>query len=146
MIPIYSGRVQTRWFLLIVIGVPWTLLIGWLLPRPEAATLTDAYTVLLLGVLVVGVLGFAWDALYIALQQLRWEKDWPTLFGLLTAIPEAITTYAGLFLVTQALGLEIDTAAFVIQFFTMWLLMWAFASGPMRVLFIRWRFNGGRLR
>lgn len=146
MTPVYAGRVQTRWFLLIVIGVPWTLLIGWLLPRPASATLGDAYAVLLLGILVVGVLGFAWDAAYIGLQQFRWEKDWPTLLGLLTGIPESITTYLGLVLVTRALGLEVDPIAFIIQFSTMWVLIWLFASGPMRVLFIRWRFSGGRLR
>ena len=145
MTPVYAGRVQTRLFLLAAIGLPWTLLIGWLLPRPPTATLGQAYLVLILGIVVVAVLGLAWDGVYIWLQQYRWEKDWPTLFGLLTAFPEALTTYIGLRVLTSWLGLEVDTVAFLLQFFTMWLLMWIFANGPMRVPFIRWRFNGGRV-
>lgn len=145
MTPVFAGRVQTRLFLLAFIGIPWTLLIGWLLPRPDGASIADVYQVLFLGLLVVAVIGIGWDALYIALQQYRWEKDWPTLFGLLTGIPEGITTYLGVVLIAGALGLQVDTIAFVIQFSTMWVLIWLFASGPMRVLFIRWRFTGGRL-
>ena len=145
MPPVYAGRVQTRLFLLLVVGVPWTILIGWMLPRPDGASVTDVYQVLFLGLLVVAVLGLAWDWVYIALQQYRWEKDWPTLFGLLSGIPEALTTYIGVVLLAGLLGLQVDTIAFVIQFSTMWILIWAFASGPMRVVFIRWRFQGGRL-
>ncbi len=145
MTPVLAGRIQTRLFLLAVIGVPWTLLIGWLLPRPDGASLTDVYQVLFLGIVVVAVVGIGWDALYIALQQYRWEKDWPTLFGLLTGIPEGITTYLGVVLLAHLLGLQVDTIAFLIQFTTMWILIWLFASGPMRVVFIRWRYTGGRI-
>jgi hypothetical protein len=35
--------------------------------------------------------------------------------------------------------------AFLIHFGVVWLAVWLFANGPMRVLFIRWRFHGGRL-
>lgn len=145
MTPTYIGRVQTRITLLLLIGLPWTLLIGWLLPRPAGVSVGSAYLVLLLALVVVGVVGLGWDAVYIALQQYRWEKDWPTLFGLLTGIPEAITTYIVLRLLGALLNFQVDLAAFLLQFTTMWILMWIFANGPMRVVFIRWRFNGGKL-
>jgi hypothetical protein len=146
MTPVYAGRVQTRLFLLAAIGVPWTLLIGWMLPRPDGASVIGVYTVLFLGLVVVALGGLGWDWVYIALQQYRWDKDWPTLLGLLAGIPEAITTYIGLLLLTRLLGLQMDTLAFIIQFSTMWLLIWLCVNGPMRVVFIRWRFSGGRLR
>ena len=34
------------------------------------------------------VLGIIWELIYHVIQQFRWEKDWPTLFGLITAINE----------------------------------------------------------
>lgn len=141
MTPTLAGRIQTRIFLLVVIGVPWTLLIGWALPRPEGATVGDAYRVLLAAVAVVIVVGILWELVYHGLQQYRWERDWPTLFGLVTIVNEGITTY----LVLRLLGFDVDVAAFLIQFITLWLLVWLAANGPMRVVFIRWRFRGGRI-
>ena len=35
-----------------------------------------------------------WEFVYHLLQQFRWEKDWPTLFGLLVGIPEGLLAYA----------------------------------------------------
>ena len=145
MIPVFSGRVQTRFFLLSTVGLPWTLLIGWLLPRPAGASVLQAYGVLLLSLVIVGVVGIAWDFVYIALQQYRWEKDWPTLFALLTGIPECITTYLVLRLLGFLFGFSVDTAAFLILFTTMWVLMWLVAVGPIKVFLPRWRYNGGRI-
>lgn len=141
MTPTLAGRIQTRIFLLVVIGVPWTLLIGWALPRPPGATVGDAYRVLLAAVAVVIVVGILWELVYHGIQQYRWERDWPTLFGLVTIVNEGITTY----LVLRLLGFDVDVAAFLIQFITLWLLVWLAANGPMRVVFIRWRFRGGRI-
>jgi len=141
MTPTLVGRIQTRVFLVLVIGVPWTLLIGPVLPRPPGASLGDAYVVLLGAVVLVAALGIGWELLYHALQQLRWEKDWPTLFGLITGVPEGLVTYG----VLRGLGADVDGTAFVIQFTTLWLLVWLAANGPMRVVFIHWRYRGGRL-
>jgi hypothetical protein len=49
----------------------------------------DTFAILL----VVGVAGVAWEVLYHALQQFRWEKDWPTGLGLLTGINEGIVAW-----------------------------------------------------
>ncbi|MDP9075097.1 MAG: hypothetical protein M3N98_13230 [Actinomycetota bacterium] len=147
MVPTLNGRIQTRVFLLLVIGIPWTLVITPFLPRKPGGSLGGLYetTFFVLGtVLLVGV--FLWEPLYHGLMQFRWEKDWPICFSLLVAIPEGLLAYA----IVRAIGPKptppaAGPLAFVIHFSTLWLLVWLAAIGPMRVPFPRWRFRGGRL-
>lgn len=148
MTPTLLGRIQTRIFLLVVLGVPWTLVLGPILPRPEGASLGDAYQVLFLALALVALIGVVWELVYHGLQQLRWEKDWPTLFGLLTGINEGIVVYLVLRLMSDQgwpFEFELDTVAFVVDFAVIWVSVWLAANGPMRVVFLRWRFRGGRI-
>ena len=95
--------------------------------------------------LVVLVLGVLWEFVYHGIQQFRWEKDWPTLFGLLTGIPEGLLVW---FLFAGGAIPWVDSLpgpAFAIHFASTWLIVWLVANGPMRVPFIHWRINGGRL-
>ena len=96
--------------------------------------------------LTVLVLGIGWELVYHFLQQFRWEKDWPTLFGLVTAINEGIVVWL---LVRNGsvpgLPFPVPTGVFLVQFLTTWILVWLIANGPMRVPFVHWRFRGGRL-
>ena len=39
---------------------------------------------------VVAVLGVVWELIYHVIQQFRWEKDWPTLFGFITCVNEGL--------------------------------------------------------
>jgi hypothetical protein len=140
MLPTLMGRIQTRIFVLAVVGGLVTLLITPVLP--EQPSYHDTFLVLA-SVIVVGV---GWEFVYHGLMQFRWEKDWPTLFGFLTAINEGVLIW----LLLQAdLVPGIDTtppfSAFVILFIAVWLTTWIWVNGPMRVPFIRWRFRGGRL-
>ena len=138
MTPTLSGRIQTRIFLLLLVGVPWTVLITPLLPR-GSATLAEAYRTTFTALGFVLVLGAVlWEPLYHLLQQFRWEKDWPILFSLLTVVNEAILVWA-------VLPADPPRAAFVVQIVSTWVLVWLVAIGPMRVLLIRWRFRGGRV-
>jgi hypothetical protein len=79
-------------------------------------------------------------------MQWRWEKDWPTQFGLLTAINEGIV----LWLVLRA-GLVPNadpsppTSTWLTHFLTTWAVIFLFLNGPMKVFFVKWRFQGGRL-
>ena len=41
----------------------------------------------------VTVLGLGWEFVYHFLMQFRWEKDWPSMFGLLTAVPEGLLVW-----------------------------------------------------
>jgi hypothetical protein len=79
VVPTLTGRIQTRIFLLAVVGGLITLIIVPILPG--SAPLGDKYRDGFLVLLSVAVIGVLWELLYHLLMQWRWEKDWPTLFG-----------------------------------------------------------------
>ncbi|WP_412541859.1 hypothetical protein R8Z50_04725 [Longispora sp. K20-0274] len=139
MVPILSGRIQTRLFLLALVGGLVTALITPLLPGDPGYRAT--FTVLA----AVALLGVCWEVLYHGLMQFRWEKDWPTLFGLLTVVPEGALAWLllRLDLVPGVRGATF--AGFAVHFGVVWLVVWLVANGPMRVPFLRWRFRGGRI-
>jgi hypothetical protein len=144
VVPTLNGRIQTRFFLLAIVGGVITLIIVPLLPGN--APLGDKYRDGFLVLASVAVVGIAWELLYHFLMQWRWEKDWPTLFGLVEGVPEGALIW---FLLREGAvpGIvgKVGTEAFLIQFILVWLGVWVVANGPMRVPFIRWRFRGGRL-
>ena len=144
MVPTLNGRIQTRIFLLAVVGGLITLIIVPVLPGN--APLGDKYRNGFLVLASVAVLGVLWELLYTLLMQWRWEKDWPTLFGLVEGIPEGVLIWI-LLSVGAIPGIvgKVSGADFLIQFILVWLGVWLVANGPMRVPFIRWRFHGGRL-
>jgi hypothetical protein len=143
MVPTLWGRIQTRLALLATVGLVVTAVVTPLLPAKGPLGGRYATTYLLLA--TVAVLGVAWEFVYHLLMQFRWEKDWPTLFGLLTLAPEGALVW---FLAERGFvpGLTAPSfAAFSIHIVVTWLSVWLFANGPMRVPFPRWRFHGGRL-
>ena len=138
MTPTLMGRVQSRLIIVLLVGLPWTLLLGPFLPAGEAA-LSDVYSMIFRAVFIVAIIGAVlWEPVYHFIQQYRWEKDWPTGLGLITALPEGIVVYL-------LLGDNVPTAAFLWHFITTWLLIWFVLNGPIRVLLPRWRFRGGRI-
>jgi hypothetical protein len=145
VIPTLSGRIQTRIFVLALIGSLATLVVSLVLPSAPAS-LSDTYKATFSVLIAVAVLGIAWELVYHALMQFRWEKDWPTLFGLVTAINEGALVW---FLIKADVipGVSKDLAfsTFLVDFAVVWLATFLFVNGPMRVPFIRWRHNGGRL-
>ncbi|BCB75569.1 hypothetical protein GCM10022251_28170 [Phytohabitans flavus] len=138
MVPVLSGRIQTRLVLLLIVGSAVTAVVTPLVVAGYRTTFA-----VLAGVAVLGV---GWELLYHLLMQFRWEKDWPSLFGLLTAVPEGLLLWL---LLDAGLVPTVDTApplaAYAIHFTAVWLAVWLVANGPMRVPFLRWRFRGGRL-
>lgn len=142
MVPTLYGRIQTRIVLLVVVGGIWTLIITPFLPTGES--LSQSYRTTFLVLLTVLVLGVAWEFLYHGLQQFRWEKDWPTFFGLLTMINEGLLVWL-LIRGGSVPGVgDVPLNAFLIQFITTWLVVWLVANGPVQIFFSRWRFRGGR--
>ena len=141
--PTFAGRVQTRVFVLVLMGSLSTLAITPLLglPAPLGASYGATFGVLA-AVLVVGL---GWECVYHLLQQFRWEKDWPTLFGLLTGVNEGFAIWW----IVSAGALPgvhpVPLPAFIVDFSVVWLASWLFANGPMRVVFPWWRFRGGEL-
>jgi hypothetical protein len=113
---------------------------------PVDGPLSQRYQATYIVLASVAVLGVGWELVYHLVMQWRWEKDWPTLFGLITLVPEGILVWAlGSRDRLPGLPGPVPTAAFVIHFLVVWLAVWLFANGPMRVPFIHWRFRGGRL-
>ncbi|MBA9007074.1 hypothetical protein [Thermomonospora cellulosilytica] len=146
MVPTLFGRIQTRLFLLATVGLVVTALIVPVLPGTGGAGLADLYQTGLVVLASVAVLGVVWEFVYHFLMQFRWEKDWPTMFGLLTLINEGLLLWALLELdAVPGIAVSPPAAAFWTHFLVVWLVVWLVANGPMRVPFIRWRFRGGRL-
>lgn len=141
MTPTLVGRIQTRIVILVTVGALWTLLITPVLPGID--DVGEGYRVTFTALAIVLVVGLLWELLYHWLQQFRWEKDWPTLFGLLTGVNEGIVTW---FILVALLGdaASVTLAQFLIHFTTTWVAVFLFLNGPMRVVNIRWRFRGGR--
>ena len=142
MTPTLKGRLQTRWIMVWTIGLAWTLFIGPLLPL--AGPRFTVYHTGITALVLVSVVGTAWEFLYHGLQQLRWDKDWPTALGLFLGVTEGFAVYQ---LLQRGLPWEtfaVTPGPFVWQFGTVWLSIWVFTNGPIRVLFPRWRFAGGQ--
>ncbi len=137
----YFGRVQTRLFTVFTIGLLWTLVLTPFLSLPAGekykVTLTTLGWVALLGVVV-------WEPIWHLLQQFRWEKDWPAMYLLLQAVPEAVLVRVVLDR-TLTTAAPVGTGTFALHFATTWLAIYFFVQGPMRVPFLRWRFRGGRI-
>lgn len=145
MLPTLWGRIQTRVVLLAIVGGLVTLIITPVLPLDAGlgGRYRIAYTVLA----TVAVVGIGWEMLYHLVMQWRWEKDWPTLFGLVTLVPEGLLVW-GLLLAGVVPGISglsgRDSLAYWMLFLLVWLAVWIFVNGPMRVFSIHWRFRGGR--
>lgn len=144
MIPTLAGRLQTRVFVLATVGAALTGLIVPVLPGtsgPLGATYKAAFLMLL----AVMVAGLGWELVYHLLMQFRWDKDWPTLFGLVTAVPEGLVMWllldAGL---VPGVG-DVAASTFFTMFAFVWAGQWLFVNGPMRVVSVQWRLRGGRL-
>ena len=145
MVPTLLGRIQTRLFLLATVGVIITLLVVPVLPGPSGP-LGDRYAGGFLVLVAVGVLGIVWELIYHFLMQFRWEKDWPTFFGLITAVNEGVLVWLLLELeAVPGIDRPVPFSAFLLQFVTTWLVVWSTVNGPMRVPFVHWRFRGGRI-
>ena len=141
MTPTLVGRIQSRLFLLFTVGLLWTFVVVPVLPR-FGAPLGEVYGITITAIILTAVLGIGWELLYHLIQQYRWEKDWPILFGLLTGFNEGVVVYALLIaLFTPAPRFP----TFFVHFVTTWVLVWLVAVGPFRLFLLRWRFRGGRI-
>jgi hypothetical protein len=135
------GRLQTRLVLLSSIGLLWTFAISALLPRPDDVAVRVAFQITLVSSIAMTLQSFVSELIYHLLQQLRWEKDWPPLLGLLAGALEAIPVW----LTVRALGVMADGCEllFFLHFATTWLVVWLISLGPLSIVQPRWRFEGG---
>ena len=144
MILSLRGRLETRWFLAAAVALPWTLLLALLLrPGDDSTAVVVRSTAATVG--LMALLGTAWELAYHGAQQRRWDRDWPSALVLASVLVEAGPLWWATGRLPQQWVHRASSGAFVVLVGSAWLVMWLFAQGPMRVLFIRWRINGGRL-
>lgn len=137
MTPILTGRWQTRVAMLGTLGVLVTALF-YLAYRGGPFFLILGYVL---------AFGLVWDVIYIAVQKLRWERDWPTVFQVANGIIEGALIYV-LIATTGLPGIKpgsVTLGVFVAQYGLVWLTTFLWVQGPMRVVLPWWRFRGGRL-
>jgi hypothetical protein len=146
MTPTLLGRWQTRILLYVVLGLPITLLYSLYLKRWVWPPFLDPFVFLSL-ILVIGLI---LDVLYIQLQRLRWDADWPFAFQFVVSIAEFGLVWwlmsDGWFdqLLLDAGGrIPLDKAATHFA----WVFIPSFIAllGPLQIFLIRWRFKGGEL-
>jgi hypothetical protein len=144
MTPTLRGRWQTRTFLMVVIGIPITLpfCVLALLTMPLSAPLPLAMLAVVWGV------GMGLDPLYQRALRRRWDHDWPVHLQLWAGLLEFGISLFLLF--GWCGGFALINPGLLIVFPLHYLLVWGFSflmvQGPMRVLFPRWRYQGGQLR
>jgi heme/copper-type cytochrome/quinol oxidase subunit 4 len=143
--PTLAGRIQTRLFMLATVGVVLTALIAPVLPGTKGG-LGATYKAAFVMLLAVALVGVVWELLYHLLMQFRWDKNWPTLFGLVTIVPEGVVMFlllrAG---VVPGIGGGVAVSTFATMFVFVWIGVWLVSNGPLRVPFVQWRLRGGRL-
>ncbi len=136
MTPTLIGRWQTRLAMLATLGLAITAIL--------AAALQDSGLFLVLG--YVAVFGIGWDVIYVALQQLRWDRDWPAVFQVANGMTEGLFLYI---VISSSLQLPGNPSAELGVFFghygLVWLSIFIWVQGPMRAVIPRWRFYGRRL-
>jgi hypothetical protein len=163
MTPTLTGRLQTRIFLTVTVGILWTVIITPFLPEPTGVTLGVSYAMAFGSLVLMAAAGLVWEFVYQGIQQWRWDKDWPSIFALLTVVNEALLVWlldhlfpvmsgpmAGMGGTAAALSGTLGPSSpylpgFVLHIGTTWLAIWLFSQGPMRVVFVRWRFEGGQI-
>jgi hypothetical protein len=144
MILSLRGRLETRLFLTLAVGLPVSILTT-ALRRTPGGTMLGAQRSNLVLIAAMGLLGLAWEVLYHGLQQLRHDRDWPSLFAFAVLGVEIWPLWVISARLPHGLGGQPTLTRLLGTTAPVWLVMWAFAQGPMRVLFIRWRLHGGRL-
>lgn len=151
MIPTLSGRIQTRLFLFVVLGLPITLVFalsqtGWVWDWGQMQ-------VFFLFLATITVLGLILDPVYIALQRLRWDRDWPFAFQFFFSIVEFAIVLAlavGGFLPwldgMAVKGQPASVDAWVATRHFLWVFIPSYLAllGPISAFFIRWRFKAAQ--
>ncbi len=136
MTPTLLGRWETRFLLLATVGVIITAIVGLVIKNFVTPFLLLGY---------VFLFGLAWDAFYQYLITFRWDRDWPTTFQVLAGIVEGalvwlLITYIGL---PGIPGKSVPFAVFISMYASIWLLTFVIAQGPLRTVFVQWRYRGG---
>ncbi len=135
MTPTLLGRWQIRLFLLSTIGLVISLLVWWITRSPTPLPL--------LALLYVFIVGCILDVLYQYIQSFRWDRDWPTSFQVVAGIVEGLLVWLLVELSNHFALAKSFTLIFLIQYGSIWLIIFALLQGPLRILWPQWRYQGG---
>ena len=137
MTPTLTGRWQTRLLLLSTVGALITLVFGYLFSNFVTPFALLGYVLLL---------GLLWDILYNSLQTLRWDRDWPPLFFVAAGIVEGLFLW-GLthFIPLPGVDPDLSFGKFAVHYGTVFVFILSIMLGPLKTVFLKWRFRGGRI-
>jgi len=135
MTPTLLGRWQIRFFLLATVGLLISLIVGLLVKN----------AVPLFALLYVLLFGLVWDVIYQFITSFRWDRDWPTSFQVAAGVIEGALVW-GLILTKKLSGIpELPPfIVFLIQYAAIWLSIFVLTQGPLRVIWLKWRYQGGQ--
>ena len=134
MTPTLFGRWQTRTLLLLTFGVLFTL------PFMLFFGFTPALILLL-----VLLLGYGWDLLYMVIQSGRWDRDWPPAYQFLAGIWEGVFTFLLTLLLAKAFPIfAVPLPIFILQYGLIWFVTFLASQSLLRIVFPNWRYRGGQ--
>lgn len=134
MTPTLLGRWQSRFFLMGTIGLIVTFFF-------MAAFQSIAPLFLLILVMVVG---FGWDVIYTMIQKWRWDHDWPPAYQFGAAFWEMIVVAALVYGAGLLPGPPPNPIQFLAHYWFVWWAVFVGSQSIMRLIFPRWRYNGGQ--
>ena len=145
MIPTLIGRWQTRIWLMNTIGLLITFGFAYIVGDFMAPFLILTY---------VTSFGIVWDIIYDWLQSKRWDRDWPPMFFVISGIVEAgwvwgliqadmLWDWAGLTSLAAILQ-NVTLPNFIAHYSVVWLVTFLIMLGPIKILSLKWRFQGGQ--
>jgi len=137
MIPTLRGRWQTRLLLLGTIGALITVAFGFLFNNFVTPFALLGYVLLF---------GFLWDVLYNYLQTLRWDRDWPPLFFVASGAVEGLFLWSLTHIVPlPGVDPQLSFTAFASHYCTVFIFTLSMMLGPLKIIFLKWRFRGGKI-
>ena len=136
MTPTLLGRWQIRLFLLATVGLIISLVVG---------LIVKDFVTPLFALLYVFLFGVLWDLLYQFITTFRWDRDWPTCYQVAAGVIEGVLVW-GLILTRKLPGIPEPPPfiVFLIQYGAIWLSIFVLTQGPLRVLWLKWRYQGGQ--
>jgi hypothetical protein len=134
MTPTLFGRWQTRTLLLLTFGVLFTL------PFMLFYGLTPALLLLL-----ILVLGYGWDIVYMVIQGGRWDRDWPPAYQLFAGVWEGVFVFVLSFFLGRVFPIfAVPLPIFILQYGVIWLVTFLASQSLLRIIFPNWRYRGGQ--
>lgn len=160
MLPTLLGRWQTRILLFLFVGLPISAVYAiWLATLAPSGGRTFPVWIKQIGPITYDVrplqilcllliLGVALDIIYIGLQQLRWDRDWPFAFQFFVSIAEFLIVLGLVqmdvlpFLPARWIGSG-DYPYLFLHFGLVFMASFIGLLGFIQIFMIRWRYKGG---